>query len=117
MNFELLVRANRPPQRARWLRGFAAVLNGDNVQLGHAMEDYVAAEPPKRPALARKIVADLDELAELVKQMELEVSTAPARPERPQQRVEGDLPPLPAQSLPVGCSGAQHLDPVVAGPG
>ena len=42
-------------------------------QIGHKLEDYSAAEPEKRATLARRIVQDIDELGDIIKQMELEV--------------------------------------------
>lgn len=60
---------------------YSAEFEDYRTQLGHAMDDYVIADASKRPALAKKIKADLDEVAELLKQMELEVRShqGPAR--------------------------------------
>jgi hypothetical protein len=50
-------------------------------QITHAIEDYSVAENAKRGALSRKILQDIDELGDIIKQMELEVRShqGPAR--------------------------------------
>ena len=51
---------------------YAAEFEDFRAQLGHALEDYPATNPAKRSALSKRIIADLDELSELLKQMEME---------------------------------------------
>ena len=50
-------------------------------QINHAIEDYVVADVSKRAAMSRKILQDIDELGDILKQMELEVRShqGPAR--------------------------------------
>ena len=50
-------------------------------QISHAIEDYGVADGAKRGALSRKILQDIDELGDIIKQMELEVRShqGPAR--------------------------------------
>lgn len=50
-------------------------------QITHAIADYGVAEDAKRGALSRKILQDIDELGDIIKQMELEVRShqGPAR--------------------------------------
>jgi len=50
-------------------------------QITHAIEDYGVADAAKRSVLSRKILQDIDELGDIIKQMELEVRShqGPAR--------------------------------------
>jgi vesicle transport through interaction with t-SNAREs protein 1 len=51
------------------------------TQISHAIEDFVIADAAKRATLSRKILQDIDELGDIIKQMELEVRShqGPAR--------------------------------------
>lgn len=51
------------------------------TQISHAIEDYAVADAPKRATVSRKILQDIDELGDIIKQMELEVRShqGPAR--------------------------------------
>lgn len=51
---------------------YAAEFEDFRAQLGHALEGYPATNPAQRAALSKRIIADLDELSELLKQMEME---------------------------------------------
>lgn len=50
-------------------------------QISDTIEDYGVADASKRSALSRKILQDIDELGDIIKQMELEVRShqGPAR--------------------------------------
>ena len=59
-------------------------------QISHAIEDYGVADASKRGTLSRKIVQDIDELGDIIKQMELEVRShqGPARQTLNEQLVD-----------------------------